>query len=114
MKPSRRALAREVLTSLPRAYKHTAQLPPDDIPKEIFDEVQTGDDFAGQVVKVSHNLVGAAVWIGIISWTIYVWGFAGTPVTDLFIALGVWVATFVFTVVGVPAVRRTARGRARK
>jgi hypothetical protein len=114
MKPTRRAILKEVLSSLPRAYSHTTQLPPDDIPKESFEEVQTGEDFAGQVVKLSHNLLGALVWIGITAWAVYVWGFAGTPVTDLLIALGVWVGTFVFTVFGVPAVRRTARGRAKK
>ncbi len=106
-------LAEEVFSSLPRAYKHTSQLPPDSIPGEFFEELQTGEDLAGKVVKLSHNFLGALVWLGIIVWAIYVWGFKGTPLTDLIIALAVWVSTFIFTVIGVPAVRRTARNRAK-
>jgi hypothetical protein len=110
--PINHELSNEILTSLPGIHVHTHELAPDQVPDEPFDEIRTGQDDDKSFSKVHHILMGLLAWAGIIGWTVYIWISSPMALTDLVLALGLWVLTFLFTIIGVPFVRRKARNRA--
>ena len=106
-------LVKEILTSLPVSDKHTLELAPDQIPSEPFEEVRTGQDDKQNFSRASHTVIGLFSWVGIFGWTFYIWIASPIALNDLVLALGLWVLTFLFTIIGVPFVRRKARNRAK-
>lgn len=110
--PVNHELTDEILTSLPGLHRHTRELAPDQVLDEPFEEIRTGQDDEKSFSKAHHTLIGLLAWAGIIGWTIYIWIASPMALTDLVFAGGLWVLTFLFTIVGVPSVRRKARNRA--
>ncbi len=111
--PENHEFSDEILTSLPGLHHHTRQLAPDQLPDEPFIEIRTGQDDDSQAMNLQHTILGLLAWIGVIAWTIYIWSASSVALSDLFLAGSLWVLTFLFTIVGVPAVRRKARNRAK-
>ena len=105
--------SQEILTSLPGLHRHTSQLAPDQVPGEPFEEIRTGQDNDKKSASVQHTILGLLTWMGLIGWTIHIWIAAPMAISDLILAVSLWVLTFLFTIVGVPAVRRKARNRAK-
>ena len=105
-------LSDEILTSLPGLHRHTRELAPDQVPDEPFVEIQTGQDEEKGFTKAHHTLIGILAWVGVIGWTSYLWIASPIAITDLVLAGSLWILTFLFTIIGVPAVRRKARNRA--
>lgn len=111
--PINHELSNEILTSLPGLHSHTHEVAPDQVPDEPFVEIRTGQDDDKSFSKLRHTLVGLVAWMGIIGWTVYVWISSPIALTDVLFAGSLWALTFLFTIVGVPSVRRKARNRAK-
>lgn len=102
------------MTSLPLLHRQTSEAEPDDIPAGEFLETRTGEDTSGSLTSLSHYTLGVVVWVGWIAWALYMWFFTVSPLRDFVIAGVIWAVTFVITIMGVPAMRRTARNRIRQ
>ncbi len=108
---SLRSAGWEALTSLPRAYRRTRLLPPDDADLPTLHSVETGMVRPQDLSNVGHRILGILFWglwifIGNATW----WYYEGS-LTEAVIASAIWVATFLFVILGVPVVRTVARGR---
>lgn len=111
--PINHEFSEEILTSLPGFHRHTSELAPDQVPDEPFEEIRTGQDSDKDTTRTHHTIVGLLAWVGVIGWTIQLWIGSPMAVIDLVLAGSLWVLTFLFTIIGVPAVRRKARNRAK-
>lgn len=111
-KKSEHPILNEAVWSLPGLHRPTNQQPPEDLSPEDWVEVSTGEDTPRVVSSLGSTLLGLLFWGLWAAWTIYIWFFTGTPLTDLWILLLVWALTFVTVVVGVPVSRRKTRVRA--
>jgi len=86
-KRARNPAVNETLWSLPGLQRRTTQSPPEDLAPEDWVEVSTGEDTPRSVMTVGHTIIGLVFWAAWLAWTIYVWFFTGTPITDLWIVL---------------------------
>jgi hypothetical protein len=112
-KKIQRLFLNEVVTSLPGLHRPTREPPPDDLAPGEFLEVSTGEDSPSALATFAHVFLGFVVWIVWIVWSAYLWFFSDAPYDDLYIAGAIWAATFILTIMGVPAMRRKARNRVR-
>ena len=103
---------REVISSLPGRHKRTIQLPPDDTQDETFVRIMTGGSTERKLLSIWHSILGLTLWVLWIGWAVYMWFFSSAGLDDLVIAIAVFLATYIFTIIGVPLVRLMARNRA--
>lgn len=109
-----RTILREVFTSLPGQHRRTSQLPPEDGESGQAFLVVTGGSEEAKVIGFWHATLGLASWILWLGWGTYMWFFANAGLNDFIIAAAICLATFAFTIVGVPLVRLSARNRGQK
>jgi hypothetical protein len=104
-----RQVLAEVVTSLPGYHPKTTKLPPEELPEEILFAIQTGANNPQALNSIGHKFVGIIFWIAWFGWGIYVWWFTGALLAEFLIATAIWIGAFLFTIIGVPLVRRKAR-----
>lgn len=105
------AVIREILTSLPGQHQKTQKLPPEGYVSGQGIAVGTGGTAETQIIGFWHAALGISFWLLWLGWGIYMWFFANAVLNDFYIAAAICLATFAFTIVGVPLVRLFARNR---
>lgn len=83
-------------------------------PAVAVNEISTGYRQDSSLMHKRDYFFGIVSWVAWFSWGIYLWWFTATPMFEYAVGVVVWVSVFLFSIIGVPIVRRVARDRVSK
>jgi len=103
----------EMRSSLPGRHQHTNLPKPEDPTDPGYDAIETGSDDPSDLTSWPDRLIGVVFWLAWFGIGVYTWWFTDARLSDYVIATVLWLAIFIFAIIGVPLVKMTARNRNR-
>jgi hypothetical protein len=107
------SFGREIRSALPGTHEHSHFSEPEN-PNMTVHEIATGFRSGEPLLRKRDYFFGILSWVVWVSWGIYLWWFSDTVLFEYIFGVLVWLVVFIFSVVGVPLVRRTSRNRMQK